>query len=304
MRPTTTMMVLIMLLAARAGQAQVGGNAGYAEVGGSRSRSGQPARARPTPSKDELPPTDTSLFVEASVLMNVKADAFVATFGLVAEAETLEGCRAKMDATVAALVEQFRPLGVADDATFVDFTAQAKVYDYDVQDSVAREKLVGFELKKTVAVRYRDKALIDRLIVAASRAGVHDLAKVDYVVTDLAPVHERLAEEAAAVVRAKRARYERLFGIRTRPVPQVILDRTAASYPTGRYASYIAGESGNVGGPDRSRLAIQTLRKSRTFYFDPLDGDGFDRVVDPVVLEPVVQFTLDLRLRYEIETRQ
>ncbi len=42
-------------------------------------------------------------------------------------------------------------------------------------------------------------------------------------------------------------------------------------------------------------------RKSRTFYYNPLSADGFDRVIDPVVLEPVVQFTLYLKLRYELE---
>lgn len=298
-------MILVLILAGRQGQAQVGGNASYGDPGGGRSRAGQPGRTRPPLAREEMPPSDSSMFVEASVLMNVKADAFVATFGLAEQGATVEACRAKMDATVADFLERLRPLGIGPDATFVDFTAQARVYDYDVEGGVAREKEAGFELKKTVAVRFRDKALIDRLIVAASQAKVFDLVKVDYVVTDLAPIHDRLADEAAAAVRAKKARYERLLGIRLRAVPQVYLDRTATTYPTERYDSYIAGESGNVtGGPDRSRFTVQSLRKSRTFYFNPLTGDGFDRVVDPVILEPVVQFTLDLKLRYEIETRQ
>ena len=42
----------------------------------------------------------------------------------------------------------------------------------------------------------------------------------------------------------------------------------------------------------------------RTFYFNPLNADGFDRVIAPVVVEPAVQFTLYLRLKYEIETRR
>ena len=34
--------------------------------------------------KEEMPPTATSTFVEASVLMNVPADEYVAVFGIVA----------------------------------------------------------------------------------------------------------------------------------------------------------------------------------------------------------------------------
>src|SRR3954471_18441089 len=302
MRRTTTTLP-IFILAARAGVAQVGGNVGYGQAGG-RARAEQYERAKRQLTREEMPPTDTTMFIDANVLINVKADEFVATFGVSEEAETVEACQAKMDATIAAFTEALGPLGVGPGSLFVDFAAQTKVYGYKVEGSLAREQLAGFELKKTVAVRYRDKALIDRLVVAASRAKVYDLIKGDYVVTDLPPVQERLAEAAAAVVRAKAARYERLLGIRFRAVPQVYAERSSAYFPTEMYDSYTAGESEAVsGGPDRSRVTVQSLRRSRTFYFNPLDADGFDCVIDPVVLEPVVQFTLYLKLRYEIETR-
>ena len=35
--------------------------------------------------------------------------------------------------------------------------------------------------------------------------------------------------------------------------------------------------------------------------FNGLDGDGFDQVINPVVIEPVVQFTLYLKVKYEVE---
>jgi uncharacterized protein YggE len=299
-----TMTLLILTLAARAGVAQVGGNVGYGQAGG-RARAEQNERAKRQLTREEMPPTDTSMFVDANVLMNVKADEFVATFGVAVEAETVEACQEKMNATIAAFTEALKPLGIGPEALFVDFTAETKVYDYKVEGSLAREHLVGFELKKTVAVRYRDKALIDRLVVAASRAKVYDLVKVDYVVTDLTPIHERLAEAAAAVVKAKVARHERLLGIKLRAVPQVYAERPSAYFPTEMYDSYTASESEAVsGGPDRTRTIIQSLRKSRTFYYNPLSANGFDRVIDPVVLEPVIQFTLYLKLRYELETRR
>ena len=296
--------VLIVALTVRAGVAQVGGNVGYSQAG-AQARAIQNERAKRQLTREEMPPTDTTMFVDASVLMNVKADEFVATFGVAEEAETVDGCQAKMDATIAAFKEALKPLGITPKDVFVDFTAQTKVYGYKVEGDVAREKLSGFELKKTVAVRYRDKALIDRLVVAASRAKVYDLIKVDYVVTDLAPVQTRLAETAAAVIKEKAARNERLLGIKLRAVPQVYAERPSTYFPTDMYDSYVASESEAVtGGPDRSRTTVQSLRKSRTFYFNPLNADGFDRVIDPVILEPVVQFTLYLKLKYEIETRR
>jgi len=282
-----TMTFLVLTLAARAGIAQVGGNVGYGQAGG-RARAEQNERAKRQLTREEMPPTETAMFIDASVLMNVKADEFVATFGLAVQAETVETCQEKMIATIAAFTEALKPPGIGPEALFVDFTAQTRVYDYKVEGSLAREHLAGFELKKTVAVRYRDKALIDRLVVvAASRAKVYDLVKVDYVVTDLASIQERL------------------LGIKLRTVPQVYAERSSAYFPTEMYDSYTAGESEAVsGGPDRARTTVQSLRKSQTFYYNPLSADGFDRVINPVVLEPVVQFTLYLKLRYEIETRR
>src|SRR5262245_54055394 len=98
-RPAMTALV-VLALAAHTSVAQVGGNVGYGQVGG-RARAEQNERAKRQLSRDEMPPSDTSLFVDASVLMNVKADEFVATFGVAEEAETVEACQAKMDATVA-----------------------------------------------------------------------------------------------------------------------------------------------------------------------------------------------------------
>ena len=63
---------------------------------------------------------------------------------------------------------------------FVDFMAQNKIYGFEVAGDIAREKLVGFELKKNVSIHYKDKTLLDKIVVAASRSQIFDLIKVDY----------------------------------------------------------------------------------------------------------------------------
>lgn len=136
MRLATTTL-LILTIATRAGLAQVGGNVGYGQAGG-RARAEQNERAKRQLTHEETPPTDTTMFVDASVLMNVKADEFVATFGVAEEAETIEACQARMDATIAAFTDALKPLGVGPESLFVDFAAQTKVYGYKVEGSLAR----------------------------------------------------------------------------------------------------------------------------------------------------------------------
>ena len=249
-----------------------------------------------------MPPTATTMFVEASVLMNVLADEHVAVFAVQHECSTVPECNQKMDATTGQFVAELRQLGVRPEEVFVDFAAQNKIYGFTVEGNVARERLAGFELKKNVSVRYRDKALLDQLVLAAARAKIFDLVKVDYVVRDSAAVQGKLVEEAARVVREKAARYERLFGIRLAQPPQIYAERASTYFPTEMYDSYVAHESEAVDADDyRRKYTVHNARKGRTFFFNALNADGFDAVVNPVVIEPVVQFTLYLRVKYEIE---
>ncbi len=62
-----------------------------------------------------------------------------------------------------------------------------------------------------------------------------------------------------------------------------------------------ADESESIGTFNRQTHTTQSARKSRTFFFNSLDAGGFDQVINPVVVEPVVQFTLYLKVKYEIE---
>lgn len=293
--------VLLAVTAAPAAcLAQASGNVGYSQAGG-QSRAEQSERAKRSVTRDDAPPSATSMFLDASVLMNVKADEHVAVFAVQQECATVPECNRKMDAVVAPFAAALVRLGVRPEDTFVDFAAQNKIYAYRIAGAVAREELVGFELKKNVSVHYRDRGLLDRLVIAASESKIFDLVKVDYVVRDTAAVQERLMEEAARVVKQKAGRYERLLGVKLLAPAQIYAERPSIYYPTEMYDSYAASESEGISQPfDSERFTVQRARKSRTFFFNALTADGFDAVVNPVVIEPVVQFTLYLKVKYEL----
>ncbi len=302
---TVTLAALVMMLCASLSSsmcfAQASGNIGYGQSG-ANAKAEQNERSKRAASAAEAPPTATSMFIEASVLMNVKADEHVAVFGVSEECVTVAECNQKMDATVGEFAGALKELGVGASDTFVDFAAQNKIYGYQVTGEVAKERLVGFELKKNVSVHYKDRALLDRLVIAASRSKIFDLIKVDYIVRDTAGVEDKLMEEAARIIKGKAARYEKLFDTRLLPPAQIYASKPSIYFPTEMYDSYTAYESEDVSNDvPRQKYTVQSARKSRTFFFNALNADGFDEVVNPIVIEPVVQFTLYLKVKYEIE---
>jgi uncharacterized protein YggE len=293
--------LLITLTLASAASAQVGGNASFAQSGG-RAKAEQSEKAKRTLGQYDLPPSRTSTFVEASVLMNVKADEYVAVFAIARDGKDVAECDRKMDATLKTFLDSLIDLGVKKEAIFVDYIAQTKTYGFELEGDVAKEKLVGFELKKNVSIHYKDKALLDKLTAAAAKAEIFDLVKVDYVVKDLGAVNDRLSEEAARIIKKKIAKYERLLDIQLKPPAQVYTEKTSAYYPAEMYDHYIAAETEEMTAASwRQKYTVQSARKGRSFYFNGLDSSQFDAVIDPIITEPVVQFTFYWKVKYEVE---
>ena len=280
--------------------AQVGGGSVFrqGQAGGGDAQSSE--RAKRILTKDEMPPSSTTMFLDASILINVKADEYVAVFGVSQEGATLEEATHKMDAVIGTFSNEVKQLGVGAKDIFVDFVAQNRIYGFEVSSDVAKEKLTGFEVKKNVAIHYQDKSLLDKLIAAAAQSHIFDLIKVDYVVKDIDAVHARLMEDAARVIKLKAANHERLLGIKLRQPAQVYAERYSSYFPSEMYDSYTAYESEDVStNYYRQKFTVQGARKNRTFYFNALNAKSFDHVLNPIVVEPVVQFTLYLKVKYE-----
>lgn len=153
MKSTFIVSLLVLLVVPDLCLAQVIGNVGYSRTGGN-SAGGQ--RAVRVLTKEEMPPTPTSMFIEANVLLNIKADEYVAVFGIVQEGETLADCSQKMEATVKAFVADLKALKISDDDVYVDFITQNRINGFQLKGDILEEKLVGFELKKNVSIHYKD----------------------------------------------------------------------------------------------------------------------------------------------------
>jgi uncharacterized protein YggE len=244
--------------------------------------------------------TDSGLYVDASVLLNIRADEHVVTFGVSEEGATLEEANTKVDGMIKAFREGLLKMGFLEKDVFVDYIAQNRIYGYDINGDTAREKVVGYEVKKNVLVHYKNADVLDNLAVEAARHQIFDLVKVDYVLTNLAGAQDRLFQEAVKVVKRKLANRERLLGVRVAQPPQVFAENYASYAPTELYDSYVAAEAEDLmGNIYRDRMTVLRARKPRTYYFNPLYAKLFDSVINPVVREPVVQVTLFLKLRYE-----
>jgi uncharacterized protein YggE len=234
---------------------------------------------------------------EASVLVNMKADAFVVVFGIQQEGAAPADSNSKLNARLAQFNRSLSALGIKPEDVFVDFITQNKIYDYKAQGNDVIEVPAGFETKKTIAVRYKDRSLFEKIVADAAQAQIFDLIKVDYIVSDFDGVRSRLFEEAVKIIKAKEAKYTSLLGVKLSPVG-LATEKYDAFYPSERYERYQAYETGS-GSTSYDKGTTVTRRKSFTFYYEPLTADKFDKMINPLGIEPQVQFTVYLRMDYD-----
>jgi uncharacterized protein YggE len=250
-----------------------------------------------TEDKDQLPVQ----FIEASVLLNAAPEEFVAVFGVAQEAPTAGESNQKVNTQIEQFLNGASRLGVNASNTYVDMITQNRIYECAPAgaDGTIRERLAGFETKKTISIRYRERSLLEKLIDAAAKASIFDLIKVDYVVKDLNAIRSRLMEEASAVIKRKEENYALLLGLKFKR-NAIVQQSYETYYPAELYRTYTAAESGSVDQIYQSGVRVVRERKSSTSFLEPLDKSAFDTVINPAGLEPVVQCTLYLKVRYSL----
>lgn len=272
--------------------------AGNRQYGGGANRRANPSNGVifGSENKDLVP----AQYLEAYVLLNSAPDEFVAVFGVAQEAPTAAESNNQVNAKLDQFLKAITKLGIAKGDTFVDLITQNRVYSFvPGTDNIIREKLTGFETKKTIAVRYKDRSLLEKLLTEAAAVSIYDLIKVDYLINDMTRIRSRLFEEASRVIKQKEDTYARTLGIKLRR-DAIYQEKYDTLYPAELYETYRAFESGSVDANYDSRTRVVRERKSSTSYLEPLDRSGFDSVLSPIGIEPVVQATLYLKIRYAL----
>ena len=271
-----------------------------AQESGNRNYNSQTSR-KPAPNTGNIG-GGNALNIEAYVLMNVAPDEFVAVFGVAEEGPTPVESNQKVNARIEQFLSAAEKLGIPRANTFVDFITQNRVYSFaPAGTGIIRETLSGFQTKKTISLRYKDRPLLEKLLAAAGQASIFDLIKVDYVVNDMSKVRKALFEEAVRIIKQKEENYVRSLSlaISRRALLQETYDTI---YPGELYQTYTAYESGAVDADYNSATRIIRERKSSTSYLEPLDRSSFDTVLNPGGIEPMVQCTLFMKVMYSAAT--
>ena len=277
---------LSLLLVANQLHGQVSGNVNY-----------QSQTRLPDQTFDVNLPSDGSLTLVVKGMANVKADTYVAIFAASQVGKTSEEVNTILDGRIQqALIKiQAKPGAKA----FVDMISFVPVYEYEVEKKVFSKKTynevpTGFELRKNIHIQYSDAAMLDEWVAILSELEIYDLVRVDYFSSQMEKVKEDLMIKASALIQEKLKRYETLLGP-SGAVDKQLADGYKVQLPVEMYKSYQAYNSATLN--LKKAAATNQVEKSTALYYQPVLDKEFDFVVNPVVLEPVIQVIYELKMK-------
>lgn len=248
--------------------------------------------------------TDSTVVIQASVLLNKEADQYKITLGVNEEALTPKKSIENINKRIDGFINKIATLGVKKNQVFVDFISQTKIYDYDISkdQNIATQKNNGFEIKKNIIITVDQYSKIEKLIYEASDFQIYDIIKVDYINTDIEKIQQDLLKEAYSVLNKKKDNYFSLVKKEIIGLPTVSSNFSYV-FPKDQYQNYTAFESSDI---DYIRTSNESfykkeLRKGKTFYYDGVDYSDFDKIINnenPVV---GIQYIMNISVKYDVK---
>lgn len=249
-------------------------------------------------------PSTTNTYISVKGLANVKADTYVAIFSLTQVGKTTKEVNELMDKRISTVLKEIKSKPNVE--TFVDMISFVPVYEFEVEKKIFSKRSYnevpkGFELKKNIHIKYKDPNQLNDFIRVLSSQEIYDLVRVDYFSSKLESIKKELMTKAKVILQEKQKNYEAIIGTPFTNMEKGISDGYKVMLPVEMYKSYQSFNSSSLN--LKKSANINTASKSTTLYYQPIIDKEFDFVINPTILEPVIQVMYEVKLLIKREKK-
>ncbi len=245
--------------------------------------------------------------IKADVMINMKATSYVAVLSITQVGETIEETDSLMDVRLNNVFEELLKVGISLKNTHVDFISMVPRYEFESTEKVYSKTFneipSGFEMKKNIHVLFTEHDRLNDLISAAAKAEIYDLVKIDYNVSNMDNIYAQLRQKAEEIINEKVKSYTNMgFTLEA----QQYATAQGSVYPMERYVQYTAAHTvapklkSKKMGIKEKPVEINYAEKNKTVYYEKVPYGQFDVVLNSDMVEPTVQFYLNLTVNYKI----
>ena len=241
-------------------------------------------------------PSNYDMVVSAKGLANIKADAFVAIFSITQIGKTAEEATSLMSQRLSPVLSALKAKNME---AFVDMISFVPMYEFETEKKVFSKRTynevpIGFELKQNLHIKLHEATRLNELITLLANSEIYDLVRMDYYSTQLETVKKELKDKVKAAFAEKQKLYETTLGENLATAEKKITDGFSLTSPSELYNTYEAYSSTPI--PSKRSGYVLQANKSVTQYYQPIANRDFDVVLNPIIVEPMIQVVYEMKM--------
>ena len=241
-------------------------------------------------------PSNYDMVVSAKGLANIKADAFVAIFSITQTGKTAEEATSLMSQRLSPVLSALKAKNME---AFVDMISFVPMYEFETEKKVFSKRTynevpTGFELKQNLHIKLHEATRLNELITLLANSEIYDLVRMDYYSTELETIKKELKEKVKAAFVEKQKLYEATLGESFATAEKKITDGFSLTSPSELYNTYEAYSSTPI--PSKRAGNVMQVSKSVTQYYQPIANRDFDVVLNPIIVEPMIQVVYEMKM--------
>ncbi|WP_179021097.1 SIMPL domain-containing protein [Winogradskyella forsetii] len=238
------------------------------------------------------------LTVDVKVLQNAGATTYTAIFNVSQIGPSAEKTNQLMKARMDSIKYRLNAKGITQKNIAIDVISFIPIYEVEVTKKLFSKTYTevpkGFELQQNIHIQFTKTNQFESILEACAQSEVYNLVKVDYYIDNIQQVYKNLQDELLKLIDDKKAYYKAL-GFNMTDYDVAIADDKYCYFPKDFYQSYQAYNSTSVEALEKNK-GVTTVKKQTSYYYQPLTYENYDVVINPSILEPVVQIGMNIKL--------
>ena len=243
---------------------------------------------------------NSTLIIDVRALQNVKASSYTAIFNVSQIAETAEATKNLMSLKVENIKNELTKIGLKESDIAIDVISFIPVYEVEVTKKLFSKTYTevpkGFELQQNIHIQFKKTNQFEKILSACANNEVYNLVKVDYFIENIAEVYKNLQTQLLQLIKDKKEYYS-VLGFDLKEYNVQMADQKYCYFPKDFYNNYQAFNSISFEALKQNK-GVTTANKQTSYYYQPLTYENYDIVINPSIIEPVVQVGMEIKLHY------
>ncbi|WP_179374682.1 SIMPL domain-containing protein [Winogradskyella wichelsiae] len=240
------------------------------------------------------------LTIDVKALQNVSATTYTAIFNVSQIGLTAEKTNQLLKKRIDSIKQRLKTKGIAENNIAIDVISFVPIYEVEVTKKLFSKTYTevpkGFELQQNIHIQFTKTNQFEAILEACAKSEIYNLVKVDYYIENIQEVYKNLQNQLLKLIEEKKA-YYKVLGFDMATYDVAIADDKYCYFPKDFYQSYQAYNSISIEALDKSK-GITTAKKQTSYYYQPLTYENYDVVINPSILEPVVQIGMNIKLHF------